>query len=76
MLHEQGLDALICEKLKLNTPPASLKRWDDLVEAVEHPQSELTIAMVGKYVDLSDSYKSLNEALRLAGIHNHARLHI
>jgi CTP synthase len=76
MLHEQGLDALICEKLKLNTPPASLKRWDDLVEAVEHPQSELTIAMVGKYVDLSDSYKSLNEALRHAGIHNHARVHI
>ena len=76
MLHEQGLDALICEKLKLNTPPASLKRWDDLVEAVEHPQSELTIAMVGKYVDLSDSYKSLNEALRHAGIHSHARVHI
>ena len=76
MLHEQGLDALICEKLKLNTPPASLKRWDDLVDAVEHPQSELTIAMVGKYVDLSDSYKSLNEALRHAGIHSHARVHI
>ena len=76
MLHEQGLDALICEKLKLNTPPASLKRWDDLVDAVEHPQGELTIAMVGKYVDLSDSYKSLNEALRHAGIHSHARVHI
>jgi CTP synthase len=76
MLHEQGLDALICEKLKLNTPPASLKRWDDLVDAVEHPNGELSIAMVGKYVDLSDSYKSLNEALRHAGIHNHARVHI
>ncbi|MBU6370193.1 MAG: CTP synthase [Burkholderiales bacterium] len=76
MLHEQGLDALICEKLKLNTPPASLKRWDDLVHAVEHPQYELNIAMVGKYVDLSDSYKSLNEALRHAGIRNHARVHI
>jgi len=76
MLHEQGLDALICEKLKLNTPPASLKRWDDLVHAVEHPECELHIAMVGKYVDLSDSYKSLNEALRHAGIRNHARVHI
>jgi CTP synthase len=43
-----------------------LKRWDDLVHAVEHPQFELRIAMVGKYVDLSDSYKSLNEALRHA----------
>ena len=76
MLHEQGLDALICEKLKLNTPPAILKRWDDLVHAVEHPEFELRIAMVGKYVDLSDSYKSLNEALRHAGIRNHARVHI
>ena len=76
MLHEQGLDALICEKLKLNTPPASLKRWDELVHAVEHPEFELRIAMVGKYVDLSDSYKSLNEALRHAGIRNQARVHI
>ena len=76
MLHEQGLDALICEKLKLNTPPASLKRWDELVHAVEHPEFELRIAMVGKYVDLSDSYKSLNEALRHAGIRNHARVYI
>ena len=73
MLHEQGLDGLICDKLRLNTPPASLKRWDDLVYEVEHPQSEVHIAMVGKYVDLSDSYKSLNEALRHAGMKNHVR---
>jgi CTP synthase len=73
MLHEQGLDGLICDKLRLNTPPASLKRWDDLVYEVEHPQAEVNIAMVGKYVDLSDSYKSLNEALRHAGMKNHAR---
>ncbi|MEY2736449.1 MAG: synthetase [Pseudomonadota bacterium] len=51
MLHEQGLDGLICDKLRLNTPPASLKRWDELVYEVEHPQAEVTIAMVGKYVD-------------------------
>jgi len=76
MLHEQGLDALICEKLRINTAPASLKRWDDLVQEVENPQFELHIAMVGKYVDLSDSYKSLNEALRHAGIHHHARVNI
>jgi len=76
MLHEQGLDALICEKLRINTAPASLKRWDDLVQEVENPKFELQIAMVGKYVDLSDSYKSLNEALRHAGIHHHARVHI
>ena len=61
MLHEQGLDRLICEKLHINTPPADLGRWDSLVHEVEHPQQEVSIAMVGKYVDLSDSYKSLNE---------------
>ena len=74
MLHEQGLDGLICDKLRLNTPPANLKRWDDLVYEFEHPQSEVSIAMVGKYVDLSDSYKSLNEALRHAGMKNHAKV--
>ena len=71
MLHEQGLDGLICDKLRLNTPPANLKRWDELVYETEHPQGKVTIAMVGKYVDLSDSYKSVNEALRHAGMKNH-----
>ncbi len=76
MLHEQGLDGLICDKLRLNTPPANLKRWDDLVYETEHPKGEVTIAMVGKYVDLSDSYKSVNEALRHAGMKNHVRVKI
>ncbi|MDM7949510.1 CTP synthase [Hydrogenophaga sp.] len=76
ILHEQGLDGLICDKLRLNTPPANLKRWDDLVYEVEHPQHTAHIAMVGKYVDLSDSYKSLNEALRHAGMKNHAKVQI
>lgn len=76
VLHEQGLDGLICDKLRLHTPPANLKRWDDLVTEVEHPQGEVHIAMVGKYVDLSDSYKSLNEALRHAGLKNHVRVAI
>jgi len=76
MLHEQGLDGLICDKLRLNTHPANLKRWDDLVYETEHPQGEVNIAMVGKYVDLSDSYKSLNEALRHAGMKNHVRVKI
>ena len=74
MLHEQGLDGLICDKLRLNTPPANLKRWDDLVFETAHPNNEIHIAMVGKYVDLSDSYKSLNEALRHAGMKNHAKV--
>ncbi len=76
MLHEQGLDGLICDKLRLNTHPANLKRWDDLVYETEHPQGEVSIAMVGKYVDLSDSYKSLNEALRHAGMKSHVRVKI
>jgi len=76
VLHEQGLDGLICDKLRLNTPPANLKRWDDLVFETEHPKGEVTIAMVGKYVDLTDSYKSVNEALRHAGMKNHVRVKI
>jgi CTP synthase len=76
MLHEQGLDGLICDKLRLNTPPASLKRWDELVYETAHPQGDVNIVMVGKYVELSDSYKSLNEALRHAGMKNHVRIKI
>ena len=76
MLHEQGLDQLICTKLQLSTRSADLRRWDRLVFEVENPKTEITIAMCGKYTDLSDSYKSLNEALRHAGIHNHAGVKI
>ena len=76
VLHEQGLDGLICDKLRLNTPPASLKRWDELVYETERPQGQVTIAMVGKYVELTDSYKSVNEALRHAGMRNHVRVKI
>ncbi|MCZ8175346.1 MAG: CTP synthase [Burkholderiaceae bacterium] len=76
VLHEQGLDELICMKLQQLTRPADLKRWDSLVHEVEHPEHAVRIAMCGKYTDLSDSYKSLNEALRHAGIHNHARVQI
>ena len=67
MLHEQGLDGMVCDKLRLNTPPANLKRWDDLVYETEHPQGEVRVAMVGKYVELSDAYKSVNEALKPHG---------
>jgi CTP synthase len=76
LLHEQGLDELICMKLQLLTRPADLKRWDTLVHEVEHPRSTVKIGMCGKYTDLSDSYKSLNEALRHAGIQNHAKVEI
>ena len=76
MLHEQGLDEMICMKLQLLTRPADLRRWDRLVHEIEHPQQRVTIAMCGKYTDLSDSYKSLNEALRHAGVQHHARVDI
>ncbi|MEK8085002.1 CTP synthase [Aquabacterium sp. A3] len=76
MLHEQHLDDLICHKLQLQTKPADLSRWDNLVYEVENPKGSVTIAMCGKYTELSDSYKSLNEALRHAGIHNHVRVNI
>ncbi len=76
MLHEQGLDEMICMKLQLLTRPADLRRWDSLVHEVAHPRWTVKIAMCGKYTDLSDSYKSLNEALRHAGIHNHAKVQI
>jgi CTP synthase len=76
VLHEQGLDQLICDKLRIDAPPANLKRWDDLVAATANPQSHVSIAMVGKYTDFSDSYKSLNEALRHAGLKNHAKVNI
>jgi len=76
MLHDQGLDNLVCEKLRIKAQPANLQRWDDLVHAVANPKEEVVIAMVGKYVELSDSYKSLNEALRHAGMKNHARVKI
>ncbi|MBI5268758.1 MAG: CTP synthase [Burkholderiales bacterium] len=76
MLHEQGLDEMICMKLQSLTRPADLRRWDTLVHEVSHPKGEVTIGMCGKYTDLSDSYKSLNEALRHAGLHNHVRVKI
>jgi CTP synthase len=76
MLHEQGLDELICMKLQLLTKPANLQRWDRLVKEVMNPKGEVTIAMAGKYTELSDSYKSLNEALRHAGMKHHVKVNI
>ena len=76
LLHEQGLDEQICMKLQLLTKPADLKRWDTLVHEVTHPRASVKIGMCGKYTDLSDSYKSLNEALRHAGIHNQVKVEV
>jgi CTP synthase len=76
MLHDQGLDRIVCDKLGLSPKPADLTVWNKLVYALEHPKSEVTIGMVGKYVDLTESYKSLTEALRHAGIHTESRVNI
>ena len=76
MLHQQMLDEIVCHKLHLLARPADLKSWKRLIEALEHPLHEITIAMVGKYVDLTDSYKSLNEALIHAGIHTRSKVKI
>ena len=57
-------------------PPADLSIWHQLVDALEHPEHEVHIAMVGKYVDLTESYKSLSEALIHAGIHTRSKVHI
>jgi CTP synthase len=68
-LHEQHLDDIVCRKLELVRPPADLSVWQKLVFALEHPGKTVNIALVGKYVDLTESYKSLSEALTHAGIH-------
>ena len=76
MLHRQGADEIVCFTLGLVTRPADLSVWDKLVYALEHPEHEVRIGMIGKYVDLSDSYKSLNEALTHAGIQTRTRVAI
>jgi CTP synthase len=76
MLQAQGMDELICKELHIEAKPADLAMWTHLVYEMENPQHEVTIGMVGKYVDLTESYKSLIEALRHAGIHNHTKINI
>ncbi|MGB6826387.1 CTP synthase [Psychrobacter sp.] len=67
-LYEQDLDDLICERFGLDVPEADLSDWDKVVEAQLNPEGTVTVAMVGKYVELPDAYKSINEALLHAGI--------
>ena len=76
MLFEQGVDDQICEILALTARAPDLSVWDDLVERLDNPQRTIRVAMVGKYVDLTESYKSLTEALYHAGLHTRSRVHI
>ncbi len=74
--HAQGLDDKVVEKLGLTCPAADLSKWQIVIERLNTPKKEVTIAMVGKYTDLTESYKSLNEALIHAGIHTLTKVHI
>jgi CTP synthase len=76
LLHAQGLDDIVLRKLEIAAAPANLSQWDELIYALEHPKHQVDIAVVGKYVDLTESYKSLSEALTHAGIHTSARVNI
>src|SRR5690606_8833932 len=76
VLHAQGLDDFVVEKLQLKCGPANLDEWTRVVDAQLNPQHDVTIAMVGKYTDLADAYKSLNEALLHAGIQTRTKVHI
>lgn len=69
-LQKQKLDEVVVGKLRLQTQPSDLSEWDRVVEAINSPKGEVNVAMVGKYVELTDAYKSLNEALFHGGIHN------
>ncbi|KAG1394383.1 hypothetical protein G6F59_014201 [Rhizopus arrhizus] len=76
MLHKQGVANIVCEALGLTPPPADLSMWDNLVEALEHPQHQLTIGMVGKYVDHQDAYKSVGEALKHGGLRQRTKVNL
>lgn len=76
LLKEQHLDDIVVEKLKLNVPATDLSEWQAVVDAMDNPTDEITVAMVGKYVDLTEAYKSLSESLIHAGLHTRTKVKI
>lgn len=77
MLHDSGLDDFVVERFNLDCPKADLSEWDEVIDREQgEPQGEVRIAMVGKYMDLLDAYKSLNEALKHAGLQTRTRVNI
>jgi len=74
IFHGEGLDEKLCRDLGIWTGQPALEPWQELVHAIKHPERDVRIAMVGKYVDLTDAYKSLNEALHHGGVANKARV--
>ena len=76
LLKEQNLDDIVVDKLKLDAPATDLSEWQAVVDALANPTDEITVAMVGKYVDLTEAYKSLSESLIHAGLHTHTKVKI
>ena len=76
MLHAQMIDEIVCNKLKIKAKKANLFQWQKITKLLDKATHEINIAFVGKYVDLTESYKSLTEALIHAGIHNNAKVRI
>ena len=76
LLHEQDLDDIVIDKLRLNAPPTDLSEWRAVVSAKQNPEAVVDIGMVGKYVQIRDSYISLNEALMHGGIKTRTRVNI
>jgi CTP synthase len=76
MLHGQMIDQIVCHKLNILAKPADLSVWNKLIDALEHPKETVNVGFVGKYVDLTESYKSLTEALVHAGIHTQSKVKI
>ncbi len=76
LLHEQNLDGIICDKLDIQAKPADLAEWERIATALANPKHLVNVAFVGKYVDLTESYKSLTEALIHAGIHTESKVKI
>ena len=75
-LHSEGLDTIICEDLNLPASECRIESWQELVETIKNPEREVTIGIVGKYIELADSYKSLNEALLHGGLPHKARVNL
>ncbi len=75
-MHDQGVDDIIVDRMRLDVKPTDLSDWQKVIDVMSNPAHEVTIGMVGKYVDLTESYKSLNESLSHAGIHNNAKVKI
>ncbi|MDJ0832384.1 MAG: CTP synthase [Gammaproteobacteria bacterium] len=75
-LHEQGLDDIVVKKFNLEVPAADLSDWDNIVDSLQNPKHSIDIGFVGKYIEHTDAYKSLNEAFAHAGIHTHTQVNI